>query len=171
MRKKMLTVLAVIAAIIVVFLIVVATRPADFRVSRSVTMAAPAAALFPHVNELKKWESWSPWMKLDPKAKSTFEGPPAGKSAAMSWAGNNQVGEGKMTITESRPDELVRFRLEFCLWQLLSREASEAKQCDVRERAQVDVAARKLVRAFQRDFRLVDIVRGDGKLCIVVRHQ
>ena len=52
-------------------------------------------------------------MKLDPAAKSTFEGPAAGKGAAMSWAGNNQVGEGRLTITESRSGELVRLKLEF----------------------------------------------------------
>ena len=113
MRKKLLTVLAILAAIVVVFVIVVATRPADFRLSRSITIAAPAANVFPHVNELKKWQPWSPWMKLDPNARSNFEGPEAGKGSAMSWAGNNQVGEGKMTITESKPNELVHFRLDF----------------------------------------------------------
>ncbi len=110
MLKKILLGLAVI---VVIFVIVVATRPSEFRVSRSATINAPAAAVFPHVNELKKWEPWSPWMKLDPAAKSTFEGPAAGQGAIMSWAGNNQVGEGKMTITESKPNELVRFHLEF----------------------------------------------------------
>lgn len=113
MRKKLLVVFAVLAAIVVVFLIVVAFQPSEYRVSRSLTMAAPAAAVFPHVNELKKWEPWSPWMKLDPNATSKYEGPAAGQGAAMSWAGNNEVGEGKMTITESKPNELVRFHLEF----------------------------------------------------------
>lgn len=113
MRKKLLIALAVVAALIVVFVIVVAMQPSTFRISRSATMAAPAAAVFPHVNELKKWQPWSPWMKLDPNAKSTFEGPPAGLGSAMAWAGNNEVGEGKMTIIESKPNELVRFRLEF----------------------------------------------------------
>ena len=102
-----------IAVIVVVFLVVVAMQPSGFRVTRSATIAAPPAVVFPHVNELKKWEPWSPWMKLDPAAKSTFDGPPAGKGAAMSWAGNNEVGEGRMTITESRPNEQVRFHLEF----------------------------------------------------------
>jgi hypothetical protein len=113
MKKKLLIVLGILAAIVVVFVIVAALQPSEYRVSRSATMAAPAAAIFPHVNELKKWEPWSPWMKLDPNAKSTLEGPEGGQGAAMSWAGNNEVGEGKMTITESKPNELVRFHLEF----------------------------------------------------------
>ena len=106
-------ILIALGLILIVFVIVVATRPADFHVSRSATIAAPPEAIFPHVNELKKWDAWSPWMKLDPNAKSTFQGPPAGKGASMSWAGNNEVGEGKMTISESSPNELVRFKLEF----------------------------------------------------------
>ncbi len=113
MRKKLLIALGAFAALVVIFAIVVAMQPSDFRISRSATMAAPAAAIFPHINELKKWQPWSPWMKLDPNAKSTFEGPVGGKGAVMTWAGNNEVGEGKMTIIESKPNELVRFQLEF----------------------------------------------------------
>lgn len=113
MRKKLFIGLGALGALVVVFLIVVALQPSSFRVSRSARMAAPAAAIFPHINELKKWQPWSPWMKLDPNAKSTFEGPAGGKGAAMTWAGNNEVGEGKMTIIESKPVELVRFRLDF----------------------------------------------------------
>ena len=31
----------------------------------------------------------------------------------MAWSGNDQVGEGRMTILESRPPELIRIKLEF----------------------------------------------------------
>ncbi|MBI2924099.1 MAG: SRPBCC family protein [Verrucomicrobia bacterium] len=110
MVKKILIALA---AIIVVFVVIVALQPSDFRVTRSATMSAKPAAVFDQVNDLHKWEAWSPWAKLDPAAKNTFEGPAAGTGAIFRWAGNNQVGEGSMTITESRPNELVRFRLDF----------------------------------------------------------
>jgi len=113
MRKKLLIGLGVFAALILVFVIVVAMQPSEFRVSRSAMMSAPAAAIFPHVNELRKWDAWSPWAKLDPNAKNAFEGPAAGQGAAMTWAGNNEVGEGRMTITESKPNELIRLRLDF----------------------------------------------------------
>ncbi len=106
-------ILIALAAIVVVFVVVVAMQPSEFRVVRSATISAPASAVFAQVNDLHKWEAWSPWAKLDPAAKSTFEGPPAGTGAIFRWAGNNQVGEGRMTITESRPNELIRFNLEF----------------------------------------------------------
>jgi len=65
------------------------------------------------VNDFHNWEAWSPWAKLDPAAKATFEGPSTGTGAIFKWAGNKEVGEGSMTITESRPSDLIRIKLEF----------------------------------------------------------
>jgi hypothetical protein len=102
-----------LAAVLIVFLIFVALQPPDFRVSRSATISAPAPAVFAHVNDLHKWEAWNPWGKIDPKMKKTYEGAAAGTGSIYSWVGNSQVGEGRMTITESRPGDLVRIKLEF----------------------------------------------------------
>jgi hypothetical protein len=110
MLKKILIGLAVVIA---AFVVVVALQPSHFSITRSATIAATPAAVFPHVNDLKKWEAWSPWAKLDPNMKTTYRGPSSGVGAVSAWAGNNDVGEGSMTITESRANELVRFRLEF----------------------------------------------------------
>lgn len=110
MWVKILIVVIVVAGALAAF---IATRPAEFSVTRSARFAAPAPAVFAQVNELRRWKAWSPWAKKDPQAKETYDGPAAGAGAAMSWAGNREVGEGRMTIVESRPAELVRFRLEF----------------------------------------------------------
>ena len=110
MFTKILIALALILAVLAA---VIVTRPDDFRVTRSATMAAPPAVVFEHVNDLKKWEAWSPWAKLDPNSKMTYEGAPSGVGAITKWNGNNDVGEGIQTITESRPGELVRMKLEF----------------------------------------------------------
>lgn len=107
------SILIAIAVIVVLFVIIAAMRPDDFVVKRSGTVSAPAEVVFAQVNDLHQWEAWSPWAKLDPNAKNTYEGPTAGVGAAMVWVGNNRVGEGRMTITESRPGKLVRFKLEF----------------------------------------------------------
>jgi hypothetical protein len=109
MFKKILIGLAVI---LVVLVIVISMQPSDFRISRSAAIAAPPATVFAQVNELRNWEAWSPWAKMDPGMKQTYEGPPAGTGAISKWSGD-KVGEGKMTITESKPDELVRIKLEF----------------------------------------------------------
>jgi uncharacterized protein YndB with AHSA1/START domain len=109
MLKKTLIALA---AIIAIFLIVVALQPSEFHVERTATITAPPAMVFDNVNDFHKWDAWSPWAKLDPNAKITFEGPQSGTGTIMTWAGNNQVGEGKMTLTESRPNELVKINVD-----------------------------------------------------------
>jgi hypothetical protein len=109
----LIEILIALAVIIVVFVIIVATRPSEFAVTRTANTSAPAAVVFTFVNDLHKWEAWSPWAKLDPAAKNSFEGPPSGTGAIFAWSGNNKVGEGRMTITESRPSEFIRFNLEF----------------------------------------------------------
>jgi hypothetical protein len=108
LKKILIALLAVIA----IFLIVVALQPSEFHVERTATMAAPPATVFDQVNDFHKWDSWSPWAKLDPNAKIAFEGPPVGTGTIMTWAGNNQVGEGKMTLTESKPNELVKINVD-----------------------------------------------------------
>jgi hypothetical protein len=102
-----------IAVLIVLFVIIVATRPADFRVARSLAMNAPAETVFDQVNILRNWEAWNPWQKLDPNSTMTYDGPPAGVGASYAWAGNAKIGAGRNTIVESKPGEVIRFRLEF----------------------------------------------------------
>lgn len=99
--------------LIVIFVIVVATRPANFRVSRSATIGAPPAIIYDHVSNLHKMQEWSPFAKIDPAAKMTYSGPESGKDASFSWAGNAQAGEGSMTCTEARPGEELDYRLDF----------------------------------------------------------
>jgi len=110
MLTKALIGLAVVA---VVAGVVVARQPSRYRVVRSATISAAPAQVFAQVNDLRKWEAWSPWLRDDPGARTAYEGPPAGPGAAFAWAGNRHVGAGRMTITESRPGELVRLRLDF----------------------------------------------------------
>jgi polyketide cyclase/dehydrase/lipid transport protein len=105
--------LAALAAIVVVFVLVVALQPSEFRVARSTTISAPAPAVFAEVNDFHKWEAWNPWGKIDPAMRQTYEGAPAGAGAIYTWTGNKEVGEGRMILTESRPSELIRIKLEF----------------------------------------------------------
>lgn len=102
-----------VAVLVALFLIIVAMRPSDFHVSRSLAITAPAETVFSQVNTLRQWEAWNPWGKLDPNAKMTYEGPASGVGASYAWVGNSKMGEGRSTIVESKPAELVRFRLEF----------------------------------------------------------
>jgi hypothetical protein len=76
-------ILIAIAVIVVAFVVVVALQPSEFRILRNATISAPAPAVFAQVNDFHKWEAWSPWAKLDPAAKNSFEGPSAGMGAIL----------------------------------------------------------------------------------------
>ena len=102
-----------LAGVIAIFLIVVALRPADFRVERSAALSAPPAALFENVNNHRKFTAWNPFMKLDPKVKNAYSGPEAGVGAVCSWDGNKDIGAGSATIIESRTSELVRMGMDW----------------------------------------------------------
>jgi hypothetical protein len=68
----------------VVLVTIIIIQPSEYRVSRTLGMAAPAPDIFA-----------------------------AGKGAIFAWSGNSKVGEGRMTLLESVPDNLVRARTDF----------------------------------------------------------
>jgi Polyketide cyclase / dehydrase and lipid transport len=78
-----LKILIALVAIVAAFAGFVALQPSEYRIARSATIAAPASDVFAQVNDFHKWDAWSPWAKLDPNAKTTFEGPSAGEGAVF----------------------------------------------------------------------------------------
>ena len=113
MPNIVLIILAVVVAAIVGLVIVIAMRPAAFQIERSNSVVAPPAAVFEYVNDLHNWEAWSPWAKIDPMMKTTYEGPAAGPGSSYAWNGNSKVGQGRMTILDSRANEVVHIKLQF----------------------------------------------------------
>ncbi len=112
-KKVILGALGLIVLAIAVFCVVVAMQPADFKITRMATMNATPDKVFEQVNDFHKWEAWSPWAKLDPAMKTNYAGAASGGGSSYAWVGNDQVGEGKMAITVSRPNEGVTVDLEF----------------------------------------------------------
>ena len=68
--------------------------------------------MFGWFNSPKKFDEFNPWLKIDPSAKTEYTGPEAGVGAVASWVGK-ETGEGKATIIESKPNELVRLRMDW----------------------------------------------------------
>jgi hypothetical protein len=102
-----------IALLLVVLVVLIALQESDFHVTRSAAMSASPSTVFELINDFHKWDAWSPWAKIDPSMKQTYEGAPAGKGAIYTWVGNSKVGEGRMTIVESRPAERICIQLDF----------------------------------------------------------
>jgi len=109
MLKKLLIGLAVLIAGIIAAALL---KSPDFRVERRLSIAAPPEALFNWFNNHKKFNEFNPWLKMDPEAKVDYSGPEAGVGAISTWDGKS-TGKGKATITESKPNELIRLRMDW----------------------------------------------------------
>ncbi|WP_375759296.1 SRPBCC family protein [Corallococcus exercitus] len=101
------------AAALLLLVGVIATRPDTYTVTRTTTVPGTPDIAFGLVNDFHQWNQWSPWEALDPNMKKTFTGAEAGVGAIYGWTGNDDVGEGRMTIEEVAANESVRIKLEF----------------------------------------------------------
>lgn len=106
-------ILGIVGLLFLGLLIFILTRPNEFRVVRDIFIKAPPEVAFQHVNNLKTWDSWSPWAKLDPNMKMTYGQKHEGPGATYQWTGNNKVGEGKLSILDARSPDSVKMKLEF----------------------------------------------------------
>ncbi len=112
-RKLALGLFGFIALFSIALLGVASTRPDSYHVERSEVMAASPATVHALVDDLHRFHEWSPWQKLDPAMQTDYAGPATGVGSSLHWVGNNEAGEGRMTITESTPPSSVTESLEF----------------------------------------------------------
>jgi hypothetical protein len=106
-------ILLAVLAVIGIIALIASTKPDEWTIQRQAAIPAAPAKVFPYLDDLHKFLEWSPWAKLDPAMKVSFDGPASGSGANFSWAGNGKAGVGKMTITESRRNDFVRSRFDF----------------------------------------------------------
>jgi len=102
-----------VVSIIVVLLVYAAMKPDTFRIQRSASINAPADKIFPFISDFLNWTAWSPWEKMDPALKRTHSGTTSGKGAVYEWEGNNQVGQGRMEISDASPPSHLLIKLDF----------------------------------------------------------
>lgn len=107
--------LSFIVILVVLLLLISFFLPGKAHVERSLQMkGVKPAAVYAQLNDLKSYDKWMPWNKKDPNMKKTWGDKTSGAGASYSWESKvKDVGNGKMTITESVPAKLVKTDLEF----------------------------------------------------------
>jgi uncharacterized protein YndB with AHSA1/START domain len=111
---KIIGIIAVVAFVLPAgLLIYAATRPDSFRVQRSIVIAAPPEKIFGLIADFARWPDWSPYETKDPAMRREMSAVTAGRGATYAWAGNSQVGEGRMEIVEAQTPALIRIKLDF----------------------------------------------------------
>jgi hypothetical protein len=107
------TLALIVIAVIAVALLYATTQPDTFRVERSIRITATPDKLAPLVNDFHQWEKWSPWEKIDPALTRTYSGAASGKGAVYAWAGNKDIGQGRMEVMEAASPAKVLIKLDF----------------------------------------------------------
>ena len=113
--KKILIVLAsILAGLIVLVLLAAAVMPKDFKIEREIVIDKPKAEVFGYIKMMQKnGNSWSPWIKKDPKMVQTSKGTDGTVGYVGSWSGNSEVGVGEEEITNIVPNERIDMELRF----------------------------------------------------------
>jgi uncharacterized protein YndB with AHSA1/START domain len=105
-------ILLIVAAVIAALLVYAAFKPDTFRLQRSATIAAPPEKVFALINDLRQFNSWNPFAKMDPKGTITYDAVTAGVGGAYIWQGEKS-GAGRMQIAESVAPQRVTAKLDF----------------------------------------------------------
>jgi len=107
------TIGAVVVILIAAVLMFAATKPDSFSVQRATSIKAAPEKIFALLDDFHNWGVWSPWEKMDPSMKRTFNGPANGKGSVYEWEGKRKVGQGRMEITDASAPSQVTIKLDF----------------------------------------------------------
>lgn len=106
--------IGIVAAALVPIAIVLglaALKPKSFNVERRARIQAPPERVFPLINNLRSWTTWSPYLK-DPAMQTSYSGPEEGPGAIYTWSGNKEVGAGRIEIVDTAKPTRVGLKLD-----------------------------------------------------------
>lgn len=112
--KTLGKILLVLAILVVIVVVISLFLPRKIHVERAKLIEAPVHVVFNQVNNLQKWEKWSPWHKIDTAMEVTYFGKKSGEGSGYEWKSEHkQVGSGKLTITASELFDSIATEMDF----------------------------------------------------------
>ena len=112
--KKFVRFLMWLLFVFALFIITAYLLPQHVKIERSAKIEASPKIVFSQVNDLHNWEKWSKWHIVDPYLETEFNNHGVGRGAGVIWKSEyDDIGVGKLTITESVPYDSVFCVLQF----------------------------------------------------------
>lgn len=100
--------------VILLLLVIAFFLPSKVHIERSIEIKGNPANAYNLINRITEWKQWSPWHKLDTNAKWIYSEQTEGTGAWYTWESEvRNVGSGKLTITNSKPYEIISTALQF----------------------------------------------------------
>ena len=109
--KKFLKILLAILAVLVIAMFVIGEK---YHYEKSIVINAPAEKVYSHLNSMKAFNEWNPWMKLDPQLQSTYSGVSGQIGDKHCWKSDKKdVGNGCQEITALIPNQKQSTKMAF----------------------------------------------------------
>jgi len=99
-------------SLIALLLIIALFLPSNFHVERSIEIDKPVNAIFETAVDMNLRAKWDPWLEMEPSAEISVQMTPEIIGSGYTWKGEI-IGEGKITILEFIPNELIKSKIEF----------------------------------------------------------
>lgn len=112
MKKALLALTVVVVSLGALFFTIPLFLPTSYTVEVSTAMNAPQKAVYSYMRNLENFDQWSPWAELDPEMTIETSGEAGEIGSSYSWQGNEDVGKGKMTIS-NLSDNRIDITLQF----------------------------------------------------------
>lgn len=107
-ERLVIAVLVFLAAFVAVGLFL----PDEAQTERVIDIDRPVVTVFTLLNRPDSFRAWAPWAKRDPSARLKSDPSASGVGSVLEWTGDPRlVGRGRLEITESNPNALVRSRV------------------------------------------------------------
>jgi uncharacterized membrane protein len=109
-RVVQIVVLSIVATLLVLGVMGV-LLPTHYHVQRAILINAPATAVHPWVEDLRRWPTWANWNRVDPTLTATYSNVTQGVGARETWR-SERSGSGTREITRSDPHTGIEFSTE-----------------------------------------------------------
>jgi hypothetical protein len=110
--KLIIRIFAVLVGLWIILLVIGFLLPGHYRVERTTVIAAKPSVVYPLVSDLKAWKGWGIWFARDPAMQISYSPATTEVGAWSEWKSKSQ-GDGKMTISATRPAEYFEYKMEF----------------------------------------------------------
>lgn len=91
--------------------IYIAVQPNSFKVTRSITIKAPAEVIYNNVIDFKNWPDWLSWLEENPETTVSFPEKTNGINGSYSW--EDSKGKGSMTTLEASNFTSIKQEMRF----------------------------------------------------------
>ena len=108
--KKLLYILLALILIVLIAVFVISEK---YHFEKSIVINAPVEKVYSHINSMKAFNDWNPWLKMDPNLTMSYTGTAGQVGDKYCWESKDKnVGNGCQEITALVPNQKQSTKME-----------------------------------------------------------